>query len=127
MVLIAESDPLFSRRLAEAFFARGYRVKVVGSGLECRQHLLHFPPDLLIVSEDLSWGSGLGVLETLQEDRHPSADVPVVLLLAAAAEHLIFPARFPDLKIFSKPIDPIEIVAAAQDVRICGGTARWMD
>jgi len=125
-VLIAEKEPVLSCLLMDAFLSEGYRVKAVASGLECRSLLNHFPPDLLIVNEDLQWGSGLGVLESLRENHHPAANVPVILLLAPTLRKMIFPWRFPELTVFSKPVLPFEILNAAREAFVGGGSHPWM-
>ncbi len=58
----------------------GYVVRTVWTGLDCLASLRDWHPDLMVMSPDMCWGSGLGVLGVMYEEETVSI-VPVVLLV----------------------------------------------
>jgi len=108
-VLVAENDIQHSDLISRVLKSEGFAVKTVITGIECRQALSAAHPDLLIINADLPWGSGLGVLESLKEDRL-EFHFHVILLIESKVESLIFPVTFSSFTLATKPVPTCELL-----------------
>lgn len=108
-VLIADADTVLLSAY-RAYLIEGIDTYTVTSGLDCLDQLRRWQPDILVLNADLPWGSGLGVLEVMQED--PAIPIVPVLLLterpAALAEQTI-PVR--DYALLIKPVSPFVLAS----------------
>jgi DNA-binding NtrC family response regulator len=85
-VLISLSDDDLAKQLG-SLLARGeIQVCMASTGLECLARLRDWHPDLLVVSPNLSWGTGVSVLVLLHEEEDL---IPIpTIVLADDTEHL---------------------------------------
>jgi DNA-binding response OmpR family regulator len=110
-LLVAEGDRSVAEDHCRYFSARGFRVEVVGDGLHCWETLQRYVPQVLILSGDLRWGGGDGVLAAMRQDERLAA-MPVLLVLedgvvddGDAAEG----CRRPVVGCFRKPVDTSDL------------------
>lgn len=68
-VLIADSDKPLTDLCRRCLSAQGYRVETTSDGLECLEKIRRFHPDVLVLSLELLWGGGAGVLACLREEQ----------------------------------------------------------
>ncbi len=76
-VLIADADAALAESYREYLLRTGFDVLTARDGLDCVAKLRRFVPDALVLSPDLPWGQGEGVLAMMYEE----ADVPIVPVL----------------------------------------------
>ncbi len=111
-LLATDPDPLLLGIYRTYFPHFGFDVATAADGLECVRLLRAFVPDALILSLELLWGGGDGVLSYVrEEDRLPP--IPVVLTMdglqpAKAVKHLVPPV----VKLLEKPF-------RLRDLRAC--------
>ncbi|MGE5193466.1 MAG: hypothetical protein ACM3U2_13310 [Deltaproteobacteria bacterium] len=103
-LLATDPDPLL-RGIYRAYFPHfGFEVVTAGDGLECVGLLREFAPDALILSLELLWGGGDGVLSFVREQSQlqPIAVVLTTdgLSLAKATKHLVPPV----VRLLEKPL-----------------------
>lgn len=98
-VLVADADPELADLIGSYLDAIGYSVDCVTTGPECLEHLRRRSPDVLVYSQDLSWGGGDGVLSVLHDDGDSA--IPAVVLttgedsVAPQATSLVTPLQKP--------------------------------
>ncbi|MFO0937761.1 MAG: hypothetical protein U0798_14755 [Gemmataceae bacterium] len=78
-VLIATRDELLAAAYESFLVVEGYRVKIVGTGIDCLGLLRKQPPQLLVIDPQLPWG-GMGILQMLCT-KDEQFDIPVIILL----------------------------------------------
>ena len=104
IVLIADNDVRCRRHLRRFFAKRGFMVLAAANGLECLDTLVSLEPDVLVVSADIPWGGGDGVIARL-EDGLPVSKHPLVLVTGSApAETLSEQTGVLLSHCFSKPL-----------------------
>ena len=100
--LIVEDDPVFSAALAEVVRRAGFDVTTADTVASARRAIEARPPNLVLTDLELPDGSGVSLLEDL-EDR---ADIDVVLLSGhATVESAIEALRRGALEYLVKPVD----------------------
>lgn len=106
-LLIVDDQAGVRRLLYEAFAEEGYRVEMAASGPEAIQKVLCKTPDVILLDNKMPVMNGL---ETAQEIRKLSYDVPIVLMTAYGELHIT--ARAKKLGItycIDKPFDLNEV------------------
>jgi DNA-binding response OmpR family regulator len=102
-LLATDSDPLLLGIYRTYFPRFGFDVVTAGDGLQCVRLLREFAPDALILSLELLWGGGDGVLSCFR-DGGRMRPLPVVLTIngldPAKADRLLAP---PVVKMLEKP------------------------
>jgi DNA-binding response OmpR family regulator len=102
-LLIAESDPKVADLFHLFLTRQGFDVEVAAGGLECLEKLRRFPPDILIMSNDLPWGGSDGVLALMREEMD-IPKVPVVLMgTDGASRQYASSAAAPVVQYLEKP------------------------
>jgi CheY-like chemotaxis protein len=71
-ILVACGNPHRGSEYATLLGHEGFELEVVSTGLECLARSREWQPDLLVVCQDLTWGSSAGILTIMHEDRSPS-------------------------------------------------------
>jgi DNA-binding NtrC family response regulator len=111
--LIVEDDPVFSAALAEVVTRAGFEVATVDTIAAARKAIEARPPNLVLTDLELPDGSGVSLLEDL-EDR---ADIDVVLLSGhATVESAIEALRRGALEYLVKPVDHERLAALLSTV-----------
>jgi DNA-binding NtrC family response regulator len=111
--LIVEDDPVFSAALAEVVSRAGFDVSTVDTIAAARRAIETRPPNLVLTDLELPDGSGVSLLEDL-EDR---ADIDVVLLSGhATVESAIEALRRGALEYLVKPVDHERLAALLSTV-----------
>src|SRR5262249_14534053 len=113
-LLAADPDPSLME-LYRIWFSRfGFDIATAASALECVERLRGFAPHVLILSLELQWGGGDGVLSFLQADFGRSP-IPVVLTCdkrnRSKAVRQLAP---PVIKLLEKPILFLELHASIE-------------
>jgi Response regulator containing CheY-like receiver, AAA-type ATPase, and DNA-binding domains len=89
-LLIVDDQAGVRRLLYEAFAEEGYRVEMAASGPEAIQKVLCKTPDVILLDNKMPVMNGL---ETAQEIRKLSYDVPIVLMTAYGELHITARAK----------------------------------
>jgi CheY-like chemotaxis protein len=122
-ILLAAPD---ERALAfhRAFLTRqGYDVAVCNDGLDCVERLRGDAPDLLVLSLDLPWGRGEGVLALMADGELPA--VPVVLLAETTSPPpLASDGRYPVRSFLPWPAPPRLLAQSVRGVLAANSLGR---
>lgn len=78
-VLIVEDDALLAKVLSQAFAKEGFKVSIVGNGLEVVEKVKSFIPDIIMLDLLLPGLDGFAVMRELQGDAKLKK-IPVVIL-----------------------------------------------
>ena len=107
-VLIAHYNDDLSGQLRLLLISRGIDVCIVSTGLDCLARLRDWHPDLLVVSPNLTWGTGVSVLVLLHEEVD-LVPIPTVVL-ADDTENLADYVR-PEWiqQMFRDPVVPLSV------------------
>jgi hypothetical protein len=76
-ILLAGPDARRLPPFLTALASHGYESRLETTGLGCLEAVRNWRPDLLVMSPNLTWGSGFGVLGVIFEDR----DIPIIPVL----------------------------------------------
>jgi two-component system KDP operon response regulator KdpE len=82
-VLVVDDEPAIRRTLAAGLHARGYEVRVEGSGERALDEIAVDPPDLVILDLGLPDIDGIEVCRRLRG----WSDVPIIVLSAEGSDH----------------------------------------
>jgi DNA-binding response OmpR family regulator len=125
-LLATDPDPLLLGIYRTYFPHFGFDVATAGDGLHCVRLLRELAPDALILSFELLWGGGEGVLACVREENQ-MRPIPVVLTFdgfrpAKAAKYLVPPV----VKILEKPFR-LRDLRASVEIALQGNMVRqWM-
>lgn len=127
-LLATDPDPLLLYIYGTYFPNFGFDVATAADGLECVELLRDFAPDALILSLELRWGGGDGVLSIVRDDLQ-MRPIPVVLTVdglnaSKAVQHLAPPV----VKVLDKPFRLRELrtsVEAALELIADPQIPRW--
>jgi CheY-like chemotaxis protein/tetratricopeptide (TPR) repeat protein len=116
-VLCIESDPVLSQLLTRALRQHGLRVVEAAESVQALALAHEDPPDLLILSVDLSQGSALAPLEAVRQLPDPTAGLPVVLLCdrPPLADEACRAAELAAVAVLTKPIPLRKLLAVVDD------------
>jgi len=78
LILIAESEPMQARAVADFLLAQGYRVHSVFNGAEAVQHALNSSPHLIIMASDLPDLDGFAATQQIKS-ANDTQQIPVLL------------------------------------------------
>lgn len=111
--LVIEDDPVFSAALCEVVRRAGFEVTAVDTLAQARKAIESHPPNLVLSDLELPDGSGVSILETI-EDR---PDIDVVLLSGrATVDSAIEALRRGALDYLTKPVDQERLMALLSSV-----------
>jgi CheY-like chemotaxis protein len=79
-ILLAGPSPRQLSPYADDLTRHGYEARAVSTGLDCLASWRDWQPDLMVLRPDMYWGSGLGVLGVMCEEKSGPI-IPVVLLV----------------------------------------------
>jgi CheY-like chemotaxis protein/tetratricopeptide (TPR) repeat protein len=116
-VLCIESDPVLCQLLTRALRQHGLRVVEAAESVRALALAHEDPPDLLILSVDLSQGSALAPLEAIRELPHPTGRLPVVLLCdrPPLAEEACRAAELDATVLLTKPVPLRKLLTVVND------------
>lgn len=120
-VLIADPDELLLAAYRAFLVAEGFEVIAVTSGLACIEVLRRRSVIALILDSELPWGSGVGVLDLLKQER---ISLPPVLLLTSRPARIVestIPVR--DYALLIKPVAPSTVAHVVSTLASC----QWQD
>jgi DNA-binding response OmpR family regulator len=105
ILLLADNDVHCRAHLRPCFSNHGFVVLAATNGLECLATLASLEPEVLVISVDLPWGGGDGVIARL-EDGLSIASRPLILVTGhASPETLAARTGVPLSHCFAKPVD----------------------
>lgn len=112
-ILIAEEQKECSDLFKQFLQRCGYEVATVHDGMGCVDALQEgFVPNVLILSWELPWGEGEGVLDWLQQR---SDDIAVVVLTARMEPDAVQQeSRLPRVTWLQRPFRMVELLSAVQ-------------
>ncbi len=116
-VLCIETDPVLSQLLTRALHQHGLRVVEAAESVQALALAHEDPPDLLLLSVDLSQGSALAPLEAIRELPHPTGGLPVVLLCdrPPLAEEALRAAELDATAVLTKPVPLRKLLAVVDE------------
>ena len=103
-VLIVEDDAVTRELMCDLLEDDGYEVEVATSGAEALLRLGQQLPDLVVLDLMLPDGDGLAFLRR-RRDLAPFAAIPVLVVSAAASEHLVDAKNLGADALVYKPFD----------------------
>lgn len=109
-VLIVDDDDTYRTALARAFERRGFVVSVASSASEASALIEREPPDYASIDLRMPGGSGLALVQRLQE-RHPSA-VVVVLTGYGSIATAVEAVKLGATDYLTKPADADDLLRA---------------
>ncbi|HBJ92256.1 ActR/PrrA/RegA family redox response regulator transcription factor [Ponticaulis sp.] len=109
-LMVLDDDAPFRTRLAQALTRRGFTVSAVGTVAEAKDVARLNPPAFAVIDLRLEDGSGLEVVETLQEYRE---DVRAIMLTGyGALATAVAAVKAGAIDYLSKPADVEDIIKA---------------
>lgn len=117
-VLCIESDPVLGEILTRALRESGMRVVEADEAVRALALAHEDPPDLVLLSVDLSQGAGLAALEAIRELPDGSGEMPVILLCdrPPLAEEALRAAALDAAVVLTKPVPLRKLLAAVDEV-----------
>jgi CheY-like chemotaxis protein/tetratricopeptide (TPR) repeat protein len=117
-VLCIESDPVLGQILTRALREHGLRVVEADEAVRALALAHEDPPDLALLSVDLSQGTGLAALEAIRELPDGTGAMPVILLCdrPPLAEEALRAAALDASVVLTKPVPLRKLLAAVNEV-----------
>lgn len=109
-LLIGDGDSPTGQRLKAYFTARGYRVELATTALECIELMQPDLPDVLVLDCCLLWGGCDGLLEWIKDDQVRSG-IPVVMMTENSCRKYHDPAVVSRI---SRPFDVVDLFKAVK-------------
>jgi DNA-binding response OmpR family regulator len=124
-VLCIESDPVLSELLSRSLRQHGLRVIEAAESVQALATAHEDPPDLLLLSVDLSQGSALAPLEAIRELPAPTGSLPVVLLCdrPPLAQEACRAAELSASAVLTKPVPWRKLLAVVDEALAKAGTS----
>ncbi len=117
-VLCIESDPVLGQLLTRALRENGLRVVEASEAVRALALAHEEPPDLVLLSVDLSQGAGLAPLEAIRELPDGTGGLPVILLCdrPPLAEEALRAAALDVAVVLTKPVPLRKLLAVVNEV-----------
>ena len=124
-VLCIESDPVLCQLLTRALREQGHRVVEASEAVRALALAAEEPPDLVLLSVDLSQGAGLAPLEAIRELPTAGRGIPVVLLCdrPPLADETLRAGELEAACVLTKPVALRRLIAVVNDVLAKSGQA----
>jgi CheY-like chemotaxis protein len=117
-VLCIESDPVLGQLLTRALREHGMNVVEASEAVRALAVAHENPPDLVLLSVDLSQGAGLAPLEVIRDLPEGTGRMPVILLCdrPPLAEEALRAAALDATAVLTKPVPLRKLLAVVNDV-----------
>jgi len=117
-ILCIESDPVLCQLLTRALREQGHQVEEASEAVRALALAAEDPPDLVLLSLDLSQGAGLAPLEAIRELPGQAGRLPVVLLCdrPPLADEALRAGQLEAASVLTKPVALRRLLAVVSDV-----------
>ncbi|MFH0777442.1 MAG: response regulator [Candidatus Eisenbacteria bacterium] len=113
-ILIVEDDAELAEVARGTFSSIDYSVRISGSLEDAMKQIESEPPDVVVVSEDVSGGRGVELCQTLGRGKSPSETPGLVFLLGQKRQRQPHGLALLADAMLRKPVDPVALESAVE-------------